>query len=184
MCQKSCKGAVKAYQDRSNPEITCPHNHAPDSVAVALDDHRNLMKTVAQETLEKPQQILSRALLQLDEEARATHPKMETVKRALRGERSANMPPEPNDLNELVIEGEWTTNGNVKNPSNFMLHDNGINAGERVIIFATEENLRRLCMWFMDGNFAMAPNLFRNGQLYVIMSQANSGVVTPEVFAL
>ena len=55
-------------------------------------------------------------------------------------------------------------------------------AGERVIIFATEENLRRL--WFMDGNFAMAPNLFRNGQLYVIMSQANSGVVTPEVFAL
>ena len=36
----------------------------------------------------------------------------------------------------------------------------------------------------MDGNFAMAPNLFRNGQLYVIMSQANSGVVIPEVFAL
>ena len=30
----------------------------------------------------------------------------------------------------------------------------------------------------------MAPNLFRNGQLYVLMSQANSGVVTPEVFAL
>ena len=109
------------------------------------------MKTAAQETLEKPQQILSHALLQLDEEARVTHPKMETVNRALRGERSANMPPEPNDL---VIEGEWTTNGNVNNPSNFMLHDNGINAGEHVIIFATEENLRRLCgMWFMDGNF-------------------------------
>ena len=134
--QKSCKGAVKAYQDGSNPEITCPHNHAPDSVAVALDEHRNLVKTAAQETLEKPQQILSHALLQLDEEARAAHRKI-TVKRALRGEHSANMPPEPN---------EWPTNGNVNNPSNFMLHDNGINAGERVIIFATEENLRRLCV--------------------------------------
>ena len=88
------------------------------------------MKTPARETSEKQQQIISRALLNL-----MMKPD---------DERSANMPPEPNDLNELVIEGEWTTNGNVNNLSNFMLHDNGINAGECVIIFATEENLSRL----------------------------------------
>lgn len=110
---------------------------------------------------------------------------METVKRALRAERSAHMPRDPDSLAQFIIQGDWTTTGGI-NPVNFLLHDNGPDAADRIVIFGTDENLRRLAAstrWFMDGNFSMAPTIFANGQLYVILSKYNN-IVLPAVFAL
>ena len=53
----------------------------------------------------------------------------------------------------------------------FLLYDNEVDADELMLIFATIENLHRLreaTTRYMDGNFAMAPNLF--AQLYVIIA--------------
>ena len=66
----------------------------------------------------------------------------------------------------------------------FLLYDNGVDADERMLIFATIENLRRLSeatTWYMDGNFAMAPNLF--AQLYVIKAGFGESAL-PAVFLL
>ena len=60
----------------------------------------------------------------------------------------------------------------------------GLVADERMLIFATIENLRRLSeatTWYMDGNFAMAPNHF--AQLYVIIAGFGESAL-PAVFVL
>ena len=65
------------------------------------------------------------------------------------------------------------------NPQPFLLHDNGSDANERVVIFAKEHHIQKLAdsnVWCMDGNFAMAPSIFM--QLYVIQGSV-SGVFVP-----
>lgn len=55
-----------------------------------------------------------------------------------------------------------------------LLYDNGPNADDRIIMFATEYNLSLLArsdMWFVDGNFGLAPEFFK--QLYVVRVQIN-----------
>ena len=64
------------------------------------------------------------------------------------------------------------------------MYDNGVDAEERVIVFATDDNLHRLCQahtWHMDGNFAMAPQLF--SQLYVILAKRDE-LTLPVAYAL
>ena len=90
---------------------------------------------------------------------------------------------DPNRLQDIIIQGEWATTGGLAGRS-FLLYDNGVDADERMLIFATIENLRRLSestTWNMDGNFAMAPNLF--AQLYVIIAGFGESAL-PAVFVL
>ena len=77
------------------------------------------------------------------------------------------MPAEPRTISELTITGHWASTGG-STPQPFLV-DNGIEASERLLIFASPEQLRQLAVadtWFMDETFDVAPRLFR--QLYVI----------------
>ena len=70
------------------------------------------------------------------------------------------------------------------NPQPFLLHDNGPDADEPVVIFAKEHHVQKLAdsdVWCMDGNFAMAPSIFM--QLYVIQGRV-FGVCVPLVYVL
>ena len=70
------------------------------------------------------------------------------------------------------------------NPQPFLLHDNGSDADERVVIFAKEHHIQTLSdsdVWCMDGNFAIAPSI--SMQLYVIQGCA-SPVFVPLVYVL
>ena len=70
------------------------------------------------------------------------------------------------------------------NPQPFLLHDNGPDADERVVIFAKEHHIQTLAdsdVWCMDGNFAMIPSIFM--QLYVIQGRV-SPVLVPLVYVL
>jgi len=61
----------------------------------------------------------------------------------------------------------------------FLLHDNGTDKTERIIIFATDNGLKYLTeasTWNMDGNFSMAPVIFH--QFYVIRVKINSVFIT------
>lgn len=81
-------------------------------------------------------------------------------------------------LKEFVIDGEWLTTGG-NSPKPFLIYDNGPEHRDRVIVFGTEDGLRHLAKsqrWFMDGNFAMAPNIFT--QLYVIRAPLGDSAVT------
>ncbi|KAG7174249.1 putative Inosine-5'-monophosphate dehydrogenase 1b-like 8 [Homarus americanus] len=54
-------------------------------------------------------------------------------------------------------------------PHPFLIHDSGIEARNRIIMFATEEGLRHLAesdTWYVDGTFTSAPSLFEH--LYII----------------
>lgn len=62
---------------------------------------------------------------------------------------------------------------------NLLLHDNGTDAEERILVFGTDNELQLLVdadTWFLDGNFKLAPKPFL--QLYVIRIEKNSVYVS------
>lgn len=66
----------------------------------------------------------------------------------------------------------------------FLLHDTGFGDSERILVFSTAENLRKLGeseLWFADGTFKVSPSLFY--QVYTIHGSLH-GTVVPLVFAL
>jgi hypothetical protein len=76
---------------------------------------------------------------QLPDDAKAYIPSSDTCKRVLRRFCAQNRPREPQTLQELDIDGAWPmTTGD--NPQPFLLHDNGSDANERVVIFAKEHH--------------------------------------------
>jgi len=63
--------------------------------------------------------------------------------------------------------GEWS----LYREERFLLHDNR-NLHERIILFSTDYGLSLLAeaqIWFVDGNFGLAPNFFT--QLYIVRVQ-------------
>ena len=88
----------------------------------------------------------------------------DSVKRSLRRERARYMPKNPTSLSDLTLDGEWTT---TIDGDQFLLHDSGEESESRMLVFGTEQGLRRLASsdsWFMDGTFDVTPLLFT--QLY------------------
>ena len=90
------------------------------------------------------------------------------IKRTLRNQRLGRIPPQPESLQDLVIDGEWAlTTG--PDPQQFLVYDNGPDTDSRIIVFGASDALQHLSRadtWFMDGNHAVAPPGFC--QLYVI----------------
>ncbi|XP_066965677.1 uncharacterized protein [Macrobrachium rosenbergii] len=61
----------------------------------------------------------------------------------------------------------------------FLLHDNGAEANNRIIIFATRDAMDHLAKahtWYMDGTFASAPVLFE--QLFVIRAPLGDSAIS------
>jgi len=59
------------------------------------------------------------------------------------------------------------------------VHDGLVGRSDRVIVFASPDQLRHLALantWYMDGNFSMSPRLFT--QLYVIRAPLGETAVT------
>lgn len=85
--------------------------------------------------------------------------------------------------NLLYFIGDWRTTA-PPNMERMLLNDNGPNAEERIVIFATDQSLHCLAnssVWFMDGNFSLAPKHFQ--QLYVIRVKVRELFIT-SVFCL
>ena len=67
---------------------------------------------------------------------------------------------------------------------NLLLHDNGTDAEERILVFGTDNELQLLVdadTWFLDGNLKLAPKPFL--QLYVVRIE-NNGVYVSALFIL
>ena len=82
-------------------------------------------------------------------------PEESSVKRSIRRIRQPIHPPEPNLLQDLVIDGAYSyTKG--EDPEQFLLLDNGRDARNRIIAYATDEDIRFMAnsrTYMMDGNF-------------------------------
>ena len=178
-----CKAILQTTKDYEDATLQTVHNHISDNVGAEIEITRHGMKSTAKTTNDKPNQIVTFATSTASDQVKARLPEADTLKRVLRRVRAAHRPKEPQTLQELSIQHPWTqTVGD--NQTDFLLFDNGPHADERVIVFATEDHVRKLAgsdKWCMDGTFAVAPLLFT--QLYVIQGIVN-GVFLPLVYAL
>lgn len=163
-----CKGSLTTTLEVTNPVPVNEHNHLPDATDISVAKARNSMREMATSTMDKPNQVYSRAVAGLDNDTLAFLPRTDSIKRTLRNHRRANFPSDPMSLEDLIIDGPWAETAG-ENPENFLLYDNGPMSDSRVVVFAADQCLEKLASaetWFMDGNFAMAPALFQ--QLYVV----------------
>ena len=94
--------------DMTDPAPANDHNNAPDYAAIAATKCLNKMKRKAAETEDKPSQIYSSNLDELQTEAKALLPSEEIIKRTLRNQRAKLYPPVPETLKDLQLTGEWT----------------------------------------------------------------------------
>ena len=154
----------------------------PSDGKVEIAKAKSRMKATAKNGFGNPSQIYHQVQSTLSDEARLFLPQEESCKRSIRRILAKHHPNHPQSLNDLAIENEWILTAGP-NPERFLLYDNGINAPNRIIIFATDENLRMLCSsncLFMDGTFKTAPKLFL--QMYTIQATLGDSSV-PLVFA-
>lgn len=103
--------------------------------------------------------------------------KCKCMKHCYRQKRGA-LPSEPTTLADFDVTEPWNTTGGP-NSEPFLLFDSGRQDPERVIVFASQMQLQHLAVsdkWFMDGNYKMAPSLFK--QVYVIRVPLGSSAVT------
>jgi len=163
------QGSTDANYD--NPRSYVEHNHPADRTGVEVTKLQATMKAQAKQSTSCPHQILTQYLLQANDDVCANVGNLETCKRDLRRQRRGCLPKAPE---------EWKTTRGA-NPRPFLVHDSGPDAGQHVVLYSAEEQLRHLGQadtWYMDGNFAMSPNIFE--QLYVI--QAFLGETTVSCF--
>ena len=139
------------------------------------------MKEAAKSSKDKPSQIFSSIVADLPADVRAALPTEHVCKEVMQAVRRSDLPLDPKQLSDLEIPETWSS---TSSGQPFLIYDNGADAGSRVIIFASPDQLRELAradMWFMDGNFAMSPRLF--SQLYVIRVPIGQAYVST-VYAL
>ena len=180
---RKCLAILRTTKANEQPDLMKEHNHPPNETKVGVAKIRHDMKSRAQTTRDKPNQLFTFALTEASDEVKTHLPQADTCKRVLRRARAAHCPADPQTLDELIIDGIWATTGG-DNPLQFLLHDSGAGNDERVVIFASENHLRKLAAsvtWCMDGNYAMAPRIFM--QLYVIHGRV-SGTFVPLAYAL
>ncbi|KAL8564421.1 hypothetical protein ACOMHN_057443 [Nucella lapillus] len=94
-------------------------------------------------------------------------PSPASCKRTIRNQHPA--PPAPRRLADLGDLPQDFTMTVGPDPGQFLICDNGPNRADRLLVFATAAGLRLLAAvetFYMDGNFAMSPNIFC--QIYVI----------------
>ena len=102
------------------------------------------------------------------------------IKTQLYRQRHFLIPQSAKDANVIILNDEWSQ---TESGEHFILTDD-ISEESRIIVFGTDDSLRRLCasdIVSMDGTFKVCPRVFY--QFYVIHSHMY-GTVLPELFCL
>jgi hypothetical protein len=107
-------------------------------------------------------------------------PTLESCRQSLYNNRSKTLPKLPLRQRDIDLEGTWTQSTTGER---FLLCDDTNDQGQRILIFATDDNLRNLCaseLILGDGTFYFCPGLFY--QLYTLHGSVEN-TVFPFVFA-
>ena len=181
---QGCPGSLITDVNDENPIIGKEHTHQPEVTGIKLVKAKNRMKERATQSSEKPANLLSETLETVDDDVRRNFPQFSAAKRMIRRQRDPEFPPVPATLRELEIDddSQWAKTGG-ENPQRFKFFDNGRDSNSRIIAYSSDQQLRHLAnasTWYMDGNFKMSPQGFK--QLYVIHASMGESSV-PAVFA-
>ena len=148
-----------------NPRSYVNDDHPADRTGFEVNKLCTSMKTVAKQSRNRPNQILTQALLQASDQVRANSGIVQTCKRDLQRQHCGclGLPQDTATLQEVITPVEWKDSGG-ENPRPFLLHSSGSSQHQRVIVCAAEEQLRHLGpsdTWFMDGNYTMSQSFFK-----------------------
>ena len=183
ICEKrrsrGCSWAVLTDTMIGNPNSTTAHNHVRDQGRIGAMKKHEEMKHLAISTVADPSAIQAGVLLQTDDEVKTRVRTTEACSQAMARARRKSFPANPNNLNQLAIEGGFATTGGI-NPVRY-LYDNvpGNPINSRMVIFSTDDNLKRLTTadrWYADGNFKLVPTIFK--QLYIIRVKLGDTYIT------
>lgn len=177
-----CHGRV--YVEGDNVEVKIDHCHSPDAQQNVVRQVMNTIKNQSTNSTAPPSLLIAESVADISLAAKGGLPSESSMKKTInRKRKSANMlPTAPSSLLELVIPDTFKT---LNDNRDFLLYDNGIEAGQdRILMFSTQSNLTLLeksDQWYCDGTFNAAPLLF--SQLYTIHA-INGNSTIPVVFAL
>lgn len=164
--------------------ITVSHDHEPDHTRLEVVKFKAELAFRAKNTNDPPRTIISDTLQTLSTDAiwKLSRPDaMKQCVRRLRNKKFSLKRLKATSLEELVIPEEMKK---TMNKESFLLADTGSNDKNRILIFATEQNLRILDDnrdWYCDGTFGVTSLLFK--QLYTIHVIIDKSVV-PLIYCL
>ena len=173
---RECKGSLITTSELEGPEEGKQHNHLPDMLFTNMAKARNTMKQRAEQG-DKPCRIYREVVASADEDVVDFLPSISVCSRAMRRAQAKTHPRAAKKLSELTFTGTWRTTGG-DNGEDFLQADSG-QGEQRVVLFATNRQLKALAEateWYMDGNFAMSPDLFK--QLYIIRVPLGGSSIT------
>lgn len=168
------------YHDfqKDDPRETAAHSHEASPAVVEAAKRKMEMRSLVQASKSRPAQVLATAVMTMTAEGRVELGRDDTRKRNLRRQKRAILPADPTTLDDLTINDKWAMTGGT-NPQPFLIHDSKLAQGDRLVVFASSEQLRHLALaetWFMDGTFSVSPRLFT--QLYVIRAPMGDSAVS------
>lgn len=135
----------------------------------------------AKETFESPVNVMAHASRGTPNAVATLLPSDRNMRRTVSRIRGKIYPAIPSTTAELVIPADFKITFTAKQ---FLLHDDGPDSENRMLIFSTADNLQLLREnneWFVDGTFKTCPPLYE--QLYTVHIRKH-GKVLPMVFCL
>lgn len=152
-----------------DPHETAAHSHNADPNLIEAEKVKvRMRRQVTSNPAVRPSQVIAAEMLTAPDNVRGAMSSKETMRRTVRRQKRGLLPTEPASLQDLQVPDSMKCTTETSSQS-FLIYDSGPAAPKRMLIFASNEQLRQLSIadrWFLDGNFAMAPKLFE--QLYAI----------------
>ena len=159
---RTCRGTVTTLEDDVISQRN-KHNHPPDEAEQEAAKIVAKMRKAAETTVHPIPAIYQEELQQIAthprrDEIAAAMPPLEQIKSSLYAHRRMRLPPLPSSRANICLEGEWTK---TASGDDFLIADDGDD--DKVLIFATDDNIRQLCRAdtvYGDGTFQTCPRLF------------------------
>jgi hypothetical protein len=175
-----CKGRAITTEPNEDQEVVVlkgpkesPHTHPPNREEAAADVVKEKIKRKAEDHPEQPPaQLLRTELAGVPAGVLSQLPDQPALTQAIRRTRRRHLPPNPTSLSHLHELPDRFTKTLLD--ENFVLYDSGApdvdddddesgNEESRIIVFGMRRNVELLCqssVWFLDGTFKTAPNIF------------------------
>ena len=181
---RSCPGRLqKGTTEEEEVTVTVEHNHPASKAEVLAQTAKISFKKRSRECMETSRQLFQNITKNLPIQAAVRLPNYRSVQRGVERERRRNAIPLPRPESLEDIQTEKFLQDSIRGDQ-FLLHDTGSDDINRLIVFATKENLHymnRSETWLGDGTFKVSPPLFT--QLYTVHGIIN-GATIPLLYAL
>ena len=175
-----CTGSITTGPGDAIVSVKDTHNHPPDQASIEVKKLVSTMKEKVQDCIRPIPQLYQEALVHVTDDMAAQLPTLVGVKSSLYRRRRKLIPQLPQSRADVHFDGEWTQ---TFKGTQFLLAEDGVGV-DKMIIFATEDNLRRLAeagTIHVDGTFSTCPRLFY--QIFTIHA-ATHGRHIPLVYCL